>query len=214
MASLHWFNLAIHIGAGAFGILLGGLILLKAKGDALHRRRGRVFLACVAVVCASAVAGNIWFRFLPLFALLTVLVLYELVSGWRAVLTRERGPAPLDALWTGAGIGATALLLPSLLGQASADGAALVVHSTLGALGAILVYDAVRWCFPRHWFAQIWVYEHIYKLIAALAALLSAFAGNTLRFAQPWSQILPSVLGCVLIALFFRRQHKGDAIQQ
>jgi hypothetical protein len=177
------------------------------KGTTPHRQWGRRFVWCVLLVCATAIVGNLFFRFSPVFALLTVLVLYQMVSGWRSIRTKQGGPSTIDAAWTGIAIVASGLIMAYLLGSGDKAGSNFtVVYATFSAIGAILAYDVLRWFFPRRWFARVWIYDHIYKLISSFGALLSAFAGNTLRFAQPWSQILPSVIGGSLIVWYFVRQ--------
>lgn len=197
----HLLNLASHIGAGIAAIGLGLILLAGAKGTLRHRRWGRVFVALTLVVCATGVIGNVFFRFIPLFAVLTVLVTYQLLSGWHVVHTRAAGPNRVDALLALCAAGWAIGLLPMLLAAgARADAAPAVVWSSLGALALLLAYDAARWCFPRHWHASLWRYEHIYKLVASLSGMLSAAAGNLVRIGQPWSQLLPSVLGMLTIA--------------
>lgn len=205
MAWTHLLNIALHIGAGIAAMGLGFLLLAAAKGTATHRRRGRLFVACTCIVCATGVIGNVFFRFIPLFAVLTVLVSYQLASGWHVIFTRAAGPNRIDALFALVA-GAWALyLIPRLLAGGTQASAAIVIYSSMGALFLLLAYDAARWCFPRHWHAALWRYEHIYKLISALFALLSAATGNLIRVGQPWSQLLPSVLGAAAILWFFGR---------
>lgn len=200
----HLINLVLHIGIGAVGMLIGLVILVRTKGTQAHRQLGRAFAIAALLVSLTAAVGLAAFRFLPLFAVLTVLTSYQLLSGWRAARLKERGPQALDALLTVVAIAAIWLLWPSLQSAANnANMRPLVVMSTLAALALILAYDALRWLFPRGWHAQLWRYEHIYKLISAFAALVSAFAGNVLRAGQPWSQIAPSFIGTLLIVYFF-----------
>lgn len=201
---LHRGNLAIHIGAGSIGILVGVLLLIGTKGSPWHRKWGKVFAYCSLVVSATAILGIIFFRFLPLFALLTVLTVYQLISGWRCVRRKGLGPSIGDGLWTLAGVLAAVALFPSLV-EAPKNGSTqpVVIYSTLGALVFVLGFDSVRWFFPVGWYAVIWQYEHVYKLMASFSALVSAFVGNVVRFGQPWSQVLPSFLGLVLIGFFF-----------
>lgn len=56
----------------------------------------------------------------------------------------------------------------------------------------------------------MWRYEHVYKSIASLFAMLSAASGNVIRFGQPWPQLLPSALGMAtifcMIWITWRRQ--------
>jgi hypothetical protein len=91
------------------------------------------------------------------------------------------------------------------------DGQAPVVRSTLAALAMLMAYDAARWLFPRRWHAALWRYEHIYKLLASLFGMLSAAAGNLLPAAQPWSQLLPSVLGLIAIVCCMVRTYRAPA---
>ncbi len=205
----HTSNLAVHISAGSAGILIGLAILVLRKGTRTHRRLGLAFAVAALIVSLSATLGLAVFRFMPLFAVLTVLTTYQLISGWRAARLKERGPQAVDAALTAVAIAVTLLLL-SALSSASAQGNArpIVVLSSLAALALILLYDGLRWLFPRRWFARLWRYEHIYKLISSFAALTSAFAGNVLVAGQPWSQIAPSVIGTLLIIGFFVQNAK------
>lgn len=206
MSPLHLANLAVHVAAGAVGLGIGFTMLARAKGTAAHRRLGRWFCYATLVVCASATVGSIFFRFIPVFAVLTVLVLYQLVSGWRSVYTQERGPSGIDAIWTLLAALCSIALVPAVLGA----GSDIVVRSSLGALATILTYDTVRWAFPRRWYRLLWRYEHGYKLIASIFAMLSAFVGNVVRVGQPWSQIAPSALGIMVILYFFYRIYRED----
>lgn len=202
---LHLTNLAVHVIAGIVGIGLGVAILLRPKGTCWHRSRGRAFAWAVLVVTLTAAVGSIYFRFMPLFVVLTVLTTYQLVSGWRVVRRKDAGPAAIDAAWTAAAIGLGVALWPVFAAAPRGDGQQIVVVSTAGALAFVLAYDTLRWAFPRRWFARLWPYEHVYKLVATLAALVSAFAGNVIRFGQPWSQIAPSALGMLVIGWFWWR---------
>jgi uncharacterized membrane protein len=193
MTPVHLSNLAVHVGAGSLALALGFAILWRTKGTDSHRRLGRAFSWLTLVVCFSALVGLAAFRFLPLFAVLTLLVLYPLGGGWRAGRTREAGPALLDGLWTLAAIASAVVLVGVLLRQP--EGLSTIVISTLSGLGFVIVYDVVRWLFPRRWHRTAWRYEHSYKLIAAMSGMLSALMGNLVRVGQPWSQLWPIPLG-------------------
>jgi uncharacterized membrane protein len=205
VSPMHLLNLAAHLGAGLAAIGLGVLMLASAKGTHSHRSRGRVFVALTCVVCATGAIGNVFFRFMPLFAVLTVLVAYQLASGWHVVFTKGSGPNRVDALLAVCAGGWALYLIPQLITSGTQDAAAIVIHSSLGGLFVLLAYDLARWCFPRRWHASLWRYEHIYKLISALFAMLSAATGNLVKVGQPWSQLLPSVLGALAILWFFQR---------
>ena len=209
MSQPHLFNLAVHILAGSLAIVLGLYLLAVAKGTPQHRRRGRWFAWLTLVVCATAALGNLLFGYRPVFAVLTVLVLYQLLSDWRAVHTRDTGPEAIDGTMTAIALACGLLILASLRQDRSGQ-QVIVVLSSLGGLATILIYDSARWLFPHRWHGALWRYEHIYKLLASLFAMLSAAAGNLLRVGQPWTQLAPSVLGLLCIVWCWRRQYERE----
>jgi uncharacterized membrane protein len=209
MTTLHLLNIGVHILAGSAAIVLGLYLLGKPKDAILHRKRGRVFVLLTAVVCLSAAIGNAVFRFMPLFAVLTVLVSYQLLSGWHVIYTRTKGPDALDAgLLLGAVLLSAVLVRRLFLDGAMAGASASVMWSTLAALALLLAYDVARWLFPRRWHATLWRYEHIYKILGCLFGMLSAAVGNTVRAGQPWSQLAPSALGLVAVMWCMLRTYR------
>jgi uncharacterized membrane protein len=208
---MHLLNIAIHIACGVAAMVIGFLILATEKGTARHRQRGRRFAWLTLAVCATGVIGNLLVRFVPLFAILTLLVLYQFLGAWRAVVTKARGPALLDAALTATAAIAGFILAPIVL--LATEGSPTVIYSTLAALAVVIGYDTCRWLFPASWHASLWRYEHVYKAIASLFAMLSAASGNVIRFGQPWPQLLPSALGmatiCWIIWITWRRQRSA-----
>ena len=90
------FLIAAHVAAGTIGLLLAGPVLLAPKRRGWHTRLGRGFLACVAVVCASAVAlfarepGRLW-------VFLLIALLTGVAAGGGLMLALRRPPGWL--LW-------------------------------------------------------------------------------------------------------------------
>ena len=76
--------------------------------------------------------------------------------------------------------------------------APLIIYSTVGALISIITYDFLRYFISASRYKDIWLYEHIYKMIGAFTALLAAFSGTVFFDYQPYSQFLPSILGTLL----------------
>lgn len=200
---MHFTNIAIHVFAGSIALAIGFLILLKDKGTANHRHLGTAFFWITLVVCATAAIGTIFYRFLPAFAVLSLLVPYQLFGGRRATRTREGGPSLIDACALLIALMLAVPLTMELLGHEHRLTA--VDYSAVGALGLILTYDAIKWVFPRSWHGWIWRYEHSYKMTASVFAMLSALIGNAVRIGQPWSQLAPSVIGLIVIASSFVR---------
>ena len=204
MSPANLINVIFHVAAGTIGLGLGFTILAIKKGTPLHLRLGKYFAYSAIAVCFSAAIGLVFFRFLPLFAVLTVLVFYQLISGWRAAHTKHAGPGTIDAVWTAFGAVCATALVPILISHQEMA-TPTVIYSTLGGLATILFYDVVRWTFPRSWHETLWIYEHVYKMIGTLFGLLSAFVGNVVRFGQPWSQVLPSAIGILFVGWFFSK---------
>jgi len=204
----HFFNIGIHVITGSIALIIGFTMLAQAKGTPAHRRMGRIFCYFTLAVCCSAIVGTIFFRFVPVFAILSIMVPYQLIGGWRSVYTRDQGPALVDVAFTLAALVCLIVLTPTVL--AFPAQAPVVVYSSLGALATILFYDLVRWLFPRRWYRVLWKYEHAYKLIASIFAMLSALVGNVVRAGQPWSQIAPSALGFIVILYVLWQLYRQD----
>jgi uncharacterized membrane protein len=198
----HFFNIAIHVIAGCIGIALGLLILMQSKGTAFHLRMGRWFLGASGVVCASATLGLILFRWMPLFAVLTLLVSYVSISGWRNVKRKALGPNGFDAtLLTLAWLGALAILHALLHTPHSAPGAGTVRFASMGGVLFVLAYDSARQFFPTTWHAKLWRAEHIYRMLSALFGMAAAATGNLLQTLA--AQLLPIGLGFFCIGYFW-----------
>lgn len=204
----HLINIAIHAFAGVAAMFVGFYLLSKTKGTKLHRRLGKAFCYLSLVVCGTAALGLAVFRFLPLFSVITLLVSYQLIGGWRVIFTKEKGPTKCDGALTISTVLIAFLLAPIVLNQV--DGSKVIVLSTFGALAFVLIYDSVRWLFPHDWHNVLWRYEHSYKLLSSLFGMLSSFVGNTVRIGQPWSQIMPSVLGLICISYIFYKLYRED----
>ncbi|MEO1450902.1 MAG: hypothetical protein AAFV07_15340, partial [Bacteroidota bacterium] len=89
----------------------------------------------------------------------------------------------------------------------------VVTYSAIGALLIVVLWDWGRYFIPSTKYRQnrLWLYEHIYKMISAFTALLSAFFGTVLPSLQPHSQYLPSVFGVLLILVWWGITKKRSA---
>jgi uncharacterized membrane protein len=209
---MHITNIVLHVAIGTCGILIGLWIMLRPKGNAVHRKRGHWFLIAIGGVVVTAAVGLIFFRYMPVFAVLTIVIGYQTWSGVRAIKNKQHGPQRLDAIVT---VLATLLLSVAaytlfnapqgqVQGQPGAPSLALKIAALSGGV-LLLTYDILRWTFPRHWHATLFTYEHTYKMIASVSGLVSAVTGNVIRVGQPWSQLLPILFFTVVIAVEFWR---------
>ena len=206
MSFLHSGNIFVHVTAGLLAIVLGTFALTTGKGGPAHRKFGRWFLMTLTVVVGTGLIGAVFFRASPFLLILTLLAGYVGYAGFRVVRFRERR-LPVQDMLVAAGVLATGLgsqlLNPNVSWNSS------VITSTLSALVLVTVYDLLKyfWFFGR--WKKLWLYEHIYKMTSAFSALLSAFGGNVLRDYQPYSQLLPSVLGVGIFVWFWWRAGRG-----
>jgi len=195
----HTINVIVHVAFGTAALAAGVVPIVTSKGGPVHRRFGRYFLACLAVVVLTAAIGVFAFEFRAFLGIITLLASYDAYSGYRALRIRTTGPRPRDTV-----VAVSALLMAAVflayLHVIRMPWAPVVIYSTLGALVFVASYDLVRLAFPTRWFARLWLYEHLAKMLAAYTAVVSAFAGTVLSSWQPYSQILPSAFGtCAML---------------
>lgn len=200
----HTINVLIHVVFGTAALLAGLVPIVSRKGSRVHRRFGRYFLACLGAVILTAGIGIFVFSFRAFLAVITLLAAYDGYSGYRARQTKAAGPQRQDTVVALGALAAAGVFL-AYLRAVQMPWAPVVIYSTLGALVFMASYDLVRLTFPTRWFAQLWIYEHLVKMLAAYSAVLSAFAGTVLVRWQPYSQVLPTVLGvCAMVGFSIR----------
>jgi len=89
-----------------------------------------------------------------------------------------------------------------------------IIYATVGALFVIVVYDLLRYLIPSCKYKNLWLYEHIYKMIGAFTALLGAATGTILSDYKPYSQFLPSVFGTLLAIGFIGYFYRKNRLRQ
>lgn len=202
MQTLHQLNILVHVVCGTLALLVGLVPLLRPTGNATHRRFGGWFLGLAAVNLVTAVLGLALFNFRPFLTVIVLLSVYQAYAGYRVLHMRQHGPAWHDGLLSAVFLlGGVAFLL--LLPRIRLVWSPVVMYSTLGALLAITAYDLSRIFWRIRWRkVNAWRYEHIWKMVSAYSALLSAFTGTVLSAYQPYSQFLPSLLGTAVAVGF------------
>ena len=199
--SIYPLLLVLHIVAGFGAVLIGAAPLLTRKGSRAHRLTGRVFAVSMAVLLAAAWAMtllkmNTYLLALSASATLTLFSGLRVLGRKRPDLTRTDRAHPLDWLVT-LGIAAIGLLiLWQVLTGRNVGPAAISMALVYGALSMSL-WDLWRFLRPTDWpfSPELWRYEHLWKMIGAWAAALSAFSGNYLHFLpMPWSALWPTLV--------------------
>ncbi|MBC6605238.1 hypothetical protein H8B13_00245 [Hymenobacter sp. BT188] len=201
MDLLHQFNIGLHIVCGTLAMLFGLVPMMGRKGGAAHRRFGRWFLAATAGVLMTAVLGLAVFNFRGYLVGIVLLSVYQAWSGYQAVRTRVTGPTRLDG-WVAAAALVSSVVLVLCLKAIELVWTPGIIYSTLGALVVMTLYDLARFRFVPLWRRTLWHYDHLWKMISAYFALVSAFTGTVLPQYKPYSQFGPSVVGVMLVLSF------------
>ncbi|MDW3652536.1 MAG: hypothetical protein R8P61_35995 [Bacteroidia bacterium] len=203
MELLHKANIFIHLASGTIALILGLIALLTIKGSKQHNLVGRYFLRLIAFVILTGLIGVFVFERNTFLLVITVLSGYVSLSGYRVLKSKNNEVNKTDIALSIISL----IVLAYFLYYFQSIGmiwSPIVIYSTVGALLFVLLYDFLRYFIPKEAYKRhrIWLYEHIYKMMSAFSALLSAFAGTVLEAYQPHSQYLPSAL-CMGIILGF-----------
>jgi hypothetical protein len=210
-ADWHAFNVAVHVTAGALGLLVGIAPMATEKGAARHRLFGQAFVPCAALALLTATVGVVFFDPPPALIAATLAAGYQFVGSLRALRLIDRGPGLFDAALAVACLAACAWLVAMMSGGTRSWPPALG-YGTAGFLSLIALYDLSRHAWARTWLAHARPLDHGLKMTSAYFAMLAAGAGNVLRDLQPLSQIGPTVVGLVvatLLAVSYLRKGKS-----
>ncbi|MDN5212895.1 hypothetical protein QQ020_12590 [Fulvivirgaceae bacterium BMA12] len=197
LSPLHYTNIVTHVIAGSIALVLGVLALTTRKGGKKHTRVGKLFLFFLTVVILTGLIGVFVFGRNIFLLVITVLSGYFGFSGYRTLQTKSNRPKVID-------VSAAVIALITVfyfLYYFKSIGmiwSPIIIYSTVGTLLLVVAYDFIRYLLPEKGYKSLWLYEHIFKMIGAFSALLSAFTGTVFKDYQPYSQFLPSVFGTLL----------------
>lgn len=195
--SLHQTNIIIHIIAGASALIIGTIALLANKSKKTHGLMGRTFLYLISLVILTGLIGVFVFKRNTFLLVITVLIGYEAFSGYRIIKTRSNQMRLVDVLASFIALISVTYFLYyfKTIGMIWSP---VIIYSTVGYLLMMIVYDFARYAIPARSYANLWLYEHILKMVSALTGLFSAFSGTVFPQYQPYSQFIPSILGTLV----------------
>jgi hypothetical protein len=214
MQNLLHLNTFSHISAGVLALLLGLLPLLSRKGSPLHRVSGWLFVAAGCVVLICAIIGVIAYPRPGPLVMVTLSASYQYLSGLRALPRFRTAPSWLDTVLALMALTGCALLL-SRMASGDATWSPAIGYGTLGFLATVALYDLSRPLWAATW-RKIRAIDHGLKMTGTYFAFASAGLGNLVRDWQPWSQILPTALGLIVMLLLLGRyifNNKGKAAE-
>jgi len=192
-------NIAIHIGMGAAGLFWGLVPLLSSKGGRIHRRGGRVFVIMAGIVLSTAILADIFLDVPMALIAATLAASYQYVSSLRSLAMRRHPPSAVDAMLALAALtGCAWIVLSKSSGTASWP--PMIAYSTAAYVACIALYDLSRPFWAAYWLRRIRPLDHGLKMTGCYFAMLSSGAGNLFKHAQPWSQVIPSSLGIIVMA--------------
>jgi hypothetical protein len=202
---IHQVNIGIHAVLGTIAMVIGLFAIIYNRNVTLHKKLGRYFLYLLTVVVGTGFIGFFFFRQDPFLLMLTLIATYVGFAGFRNIKLRENRSTIWDAAVALGSLIIAAVYLWKLA-NSQAHWNVSVVSSTFVALGLVTSYDLIKFFFLHNYLKKWWLYEHIYKMISAFSALLSAFSGNVLRDFHPYSQILPSAFCTVMVGYFIYKK--------
>jgi uncharacterized membrane protein len=179
-------------------VAAGAVILATPKGTPAHRKRGRAFAGLALLAIGSGVI-----RHVSTSSIISLLVIYLLLSGWRLIYTRDAGPNGKDLVLLICAVPLTLLFVPVVLSDLG-DNELLVpwlFYGAFTAMCAVLAYDLARWFLPGRWHALLWRREHIARMILGLSGVVSAVVFSMPLVHLPW--VLVTVWLCALAAILW-----------
>jgi hypothetical protein len=183
--------------------LIGLWPIFSKKGKALHNKTGKMYLRTLSVVLLTALFGAIFFEFRPFLFLLTVLVFYTAFVGYGTLKLKEKRPTLIDnVVYLTGFIIVLAYFLFFDLETATMNKP--VVFSTAGVLLLHVIYDIGKNFYSTSWLKKTWLNDHIIRVVSSFGGLVSAGAGVYVldESLQPYSQLLPSFFGFVIMGYF------------
>ncbi len=214
---LHKVNIGIHVISGMIALMLGITALSTLKGGKAHRKSGMLFLCFLTIVVVTGLFGVLIFEVNQFLLVITILSGYNAYSGIRVLHNKTNQVNRQDILVAllSASSGIYFLYYMKSIGMVWSP---TIIYATLSALFLVIAYDLLRYLIPKDNYKNLWLYEHIYKMISAFTALLAAATGTIYDDYHPYSQTLPSVFGTLLaigfIVYFYRRNNQRSKKQK
>ena len=164
-------------------------------------KSGRWFLGFMCVVIVTGLVGVFAYEVNTFLLVITLSSGYQGFTGYRILLTRNNKPYPIDLVAVFITLSACVYFL-YYFNSIGMYWSPVIIYSTVGYLLLLITYDLAKYLLPANRYGNIWLKEHIVKMIGAFSALLSAFSGTVLDRYQPYSQFLPSVV-CLWVIVYF-----------
>lgn len=171
--------MTVHVLAGVVALLAALGALATAKGGALHRGSGRVYVGAMVVMAATAAAMA---AFIPerIFVVAGGLTLYLVVTG---LLTVRPPPLQDESIhWVALGVGAGVALLAFTFGAEALshkdgrlDGFPAWLYLLVGLVAAVGALADLYMLKLRAPVGRVRIMRHLWRMLAALVVTTAAF---------------------------------------
>jgi uncharacterized membrane protein len=196
--------LVLHVIAGSIGLILGTFVLIRKKGDKVHKRLGKIFSIAMVTTGFSAFALSYINTNVFLF-IVGVFTIYLTISGNRMLylknILKGQKPQLIDYLLTILMlIASVAFLYLGILNLIKANNFGLVLM-LFGTTSVVLCYKDYLIYSYKNTDKLFWLKNHIGRMTGAYIAALTAFIVVNNTFIPPviaWS--LPGIIGSVFIS--------------
>ncbi|MGH1339891.1 MAG: DUF2306 domain-containing protein [Aureispira sp.] len=198
----------LHVFFGGTALLVGSLVLVLRKGDARHKKIGKIFygslLLSAIVSCVVAVLPKHENIFLFCLGLFTI---YLLLAGYRGLRFRQKNP---DLKWDrllALGLGIVALIMlafPIVLYQKSN-----IITTVFGVFSLYFGLSDLRLLRRPKVLQERWLRIHLSKTIGAYIASVTAFfVVNNILSVPMWNWFAPATIGTLYIIYWYQTLKK------
>jgi hypothetical protein len=193
-----------HAAFGALALLAGLLAISVKKGGKTHKRSGIIFFYSMLLSAALALI----IAFLPghenLFLFLVgIFSSYFLLSGYRALRFKRKGPGKVDFLISGVMLLAglfMLLYLPLAFGKIN------IVLTVFGAVGTLFASrDLYVLSKRKECLKKAWLRKHLGNMMGAYISSVTAFVVVNNLFDSVLNWFLPSLIGTIYIVYWMRK---------
>jgi uncharacterized membrane protein len=219
MEKYHVYFLIVHITAGMISLVMAPIAFMTLKGGPAHRRWGKVYFWCMAIVAITALTMSIYHH-LAFLLMIAIFSFSSATRGYRSIYWKNDGNKKwLDwSIEIANGLVSLGLILFSWMIYKNGSGNASFVPLFFGIFGLRgSIMRMIRFVKPST-DKKAWLYEHIGNMSGSYIASVTAFLVNTAHFLPDVVTWLgPSVVGVPLIyftiAKYKRKFSKGEKVE-
>ena len=197
----------IHAGFGGIALLTGGLALLVKKGNALHKKSGKVFFYSMLISAIVAFIISILPNHeSPFLFSIGVFSTYFLLSGYRSLNFRQKEvDIKLDVLiaYIISFTGLIMILYPLVL-FATLN----IILLVFGIVGLVFGIRDLKLFKNRERLRESWLKLHVGKMTGGYIAAVSAFFVVNQILPGIWNWFVPGIIGSVYITYWMLKLNK------